>query len=503
MKKTVSLTLICCLPFFISFAQSYPLEFRPEASGFAFNGGPGSWQMRIAANEPHHTALISFADRSDVYYYLVDTQFNVIHQYSESKDSLTFNYYGSKYDVILQAATGSSFVNYILKKNSNEVFVETPDFDQGISVFNKFIVFPEKEKFLTAFVNNGHVYFLTHRKNSSQLNFYKDSNPIPNRVNLEMRDSLPDFDLEGSLNGEIKVIKESKEPGLIETQAKAKLYLQPAGSLVLTLDKDYRYTVLWRIDIDDSVCVGKKFEKTYSNCNYLSNANAVQTNSFVYQDKLLQAVFCNKDLLMQLKDISTSSVIGEYHAVRDSAIGFASSGLITKLEGAREYKGILEEKEKDDGGRSVKDLKTKEFFKAVNRSELSLLIVPQGDYLVIKTGEAHTVTRQGQGIGFSSFGATGAIISGVRMMFSVEVYASKTGQSETYITTLLKKRDLELVPQTSIVTKYDKIDRLADRLKDIQAAGTAFDFNNNTYFFYWHKKLKKMMIEWVDDPASP
>ena len=131
------------------------------------------------------------------------------------------------------------------------------------------------------------------------------------------------------------------------------------------------------------------------------------------------------------------------------------------------------------------------------------LIVPQGDYLVIKTGEAHTVTRQGQGIGFSSFGATGAIISGVRMMFSVEVYASKTGQSETYITTLLKKRDLELVPQTSIVTKYDKIDRLADRLKDIQAAGTAFDFNNNTYFFYWHKKLKKMMIEWVDDPASP
>jgi hypothetical protein len=63
--------------------------------------------------------------------------------------------------------------------------------------------------------------------------------------------------------------------------------------------------------------------------------------------------------------------------------------------------------------------------------------------------------------------------------------------------TVLKRDDLEFVPDMSIRTKYDRLDVAADLLKDVRAAETNFDMDGKTYYFYWDKKAKKLMIEEV------
>jgi hypothetical protein len=498
MKKKITFLSILCLGFFVSFGQARSLLFGPAMDSLEFRGNPDSWQTHITTNDSHSQALVIFADRDNAFYYLVDTSFNVIDHYAFAKDSMAYNYYGNKYEVILQTSSGNSFYNYLLKKNSNEIFIETPDFANKIPVFDEFLRFGPKEKFLTAFENNHHIYFLTHPKNSNELWFYVDSSQTPKKVALILHDTLTDLNLEKSLR-DIETIKDSKEPDLITAQSNVKLYIHPTGSLVLTLDDNFRYTALWRFDLADSSSEGKIIGKDNSYCDGPSYSN--QSNSYVYQNYILQAVFCGKGLLMQWKDISTGSILTEFHAMRDSAISFASSGPINKGTNNSGPKGIFDKKK--DPESTVTLLTSHQFFKAINKSSLSFVIVPQDEYLIIKTGEAHEVETEGPGIGEATFsgklgGAAGRILGATRWAVSVSAYLTISNQVQNYLTTILKKQTLEFIPDTELQTKYDKIDAVEDRSKDFQAAGTAFDFNGKTYFLYWHKKIKKFMLEPVD-----
>ncbi len=505
MKKTISLTVTLFSFLLSSFSQAGPFEFSPQMDSIGFKGKSYSWLTHVNTNKNQTNALITFADRDRVFYYLVDSNFKIRDQYAAIKDEMVANYYGSRYEMILQTSNGNIFRNYIRKQNGSEIFIEVPDFNNHFSDIKSFIDYSSKEKFLTAFEDNNHIYFLTLRKNTHTIRVYTDSAGQQKDIDLVIKDSLPglNFNLEESLK-DLKIIKNTREPDLYTCKSADKLYIQGNGEVILTLDNNFQFTLIFKINLNNYTSESKIIRKNFSYCNSNENANAVQTNSFVYGDKILQGVFCRNDLLLQLKNINTESLIKEWYASRDSAITFSSSSLIKREEGKQTVQGPLWLTKKETlKDKSEKDLKTKDFFKAVNKSTLSFLIVPHDPYLLIKIGEAHDLQTGGGGgapmyMGGGSVSTPGGTVSLPGYWTSGGAgYASKSGKIETYFKTVLQKENLEFVPSTDLYTSYDNVDELEDQLKDSADAEYAFDFNNKTYLFYWLKKSKKFMIELI------
>lgn len=504
MKKKISLAGITCIISLCAFNQTVSFPFAPEMDSIGFKGKPASWSTRVNAGENQTHALISFADRDRVFYYLVDSSLKIIDQYAVVKDSMVANYYGNKYEIVLQTSVNNLFRNYIRRKNGSEIFVETPDFEKKTSEIHRLIDYSGKEKFITAFEDNKHVYFLTLLSNAHKLRVYTDSGNQAKEIELEIYPDLQNFNLDEYLK-DVKIIKNSKEPDLYTCKSQDKLYIMGDGKILLTLDNNYQYSIVYEINLSNYSSELKMFRKNFFYCNSMDNESAIQTNSYVYQDKILVGVFCYKDLLLQLKKMDNDSLIMEFHAARDSVVGFSSSGLIKRETGKQTLMGPLWlKKTESTHEQSQKDLRTKDFFKAVNKSSLSFLITSMPDVLVMKIGEAHDYQTGGGGGGMhftpgGSVGTPGGMVSMPGYWSSMPGgYASKYGQAETYFKTILNKETLEFIPEKNISTKYDKVDDAEDQLSDSMFARTAFDFNGKTYLFYWDKVQKKFMIEEVE-----
>ncbi|MBS1597782.1 MAG: hypothetical protein JST75_06130 [Bacteroidetes bacterium] len=486
------------------FCQSQSTEFGPGTQQIEFKGSYESWSTHFNANETKTNGLITFADRDKVYYYLVDSLFKIIGEYSVSKDAMTANYYGSKYEMVLQTSTNNSFRNYIHKQKGDEIFVENIDFDHSNSSTSDFIQFGKKEKFLTAFEENGHLYFLTLIRKTHKLKVYVDSSSVAKEIELRIEDSILHVNLDENLQ-DIVIIKNNKEADLYSCMKPTKLYIQGDGQIIITLDSNVQYTTLFKIDLNNFTSESRFIRKSFYYCNNNEDASAVKSNSFVYRDKILQGVFCRNELLLQLKYILSDSLIEEFHASRDSAITFASSALIKRKEGKSDIIGILGwNLKKTIREQTEKDLKTKDFFKAVNGSNFTFVIVPKNEYLVIKVGEAHDLMQTR--FGASNTFMTRTIVNAPSGPVSVPTWtdsgptyrSSKIGETETYFKTVLDKSSLEFLPSNDLQTKYDKIDLAKDDIKDIMAAESVFDFNQKTFLFYLDKKQKKFFIERIE-----
>jgi hypothetical protein len=158
--KKIHLTAIACAIIFYCYGQTYIYEFTPH-DNIGFKEKPANWLTHVNTNTNQSHALITVADKERIFYYLVDSSFSILNNYSLAKDSMIANYYGSKYEMILQTSNANSFKNYIRKQNGTKIFVEIPDFENKSSEIHSLIDYSNKEKFLTAFENNNHVYFLT------------------------------------------------------------------------------------------------------------------------------------------------------------------------------------------------------------------------------------------------------------------------------------------------------------------------------------------------------
>ncbi len=133
MKKTISLTVTLFAFFLSSFSQAGPYEFSPQMDSIGFKG--------------------------------------------KSYYKMVANYFGSRHEMILQTSNRNTLRDYIRKQNSSEIFIEAPDFNNHFSDIKSFTDYSSKEKFLTAFEDNNHIYFLTLRKNIHTIRVYTSDGP--------------------------------------------------------------------------------------------------------------------------------------------------------------------------------------------------------------------------------------------------------------------------------------------------------------------------------------
>jgi len=522
--KNIALAAVLLLMTTICFCQSQTNALLTiEADTLNLKGNSDKWTTHVNSTGAQTNALISFADKDRVYYFLVDPSLQLIGKYSVDKDAMPANYYGPNYNIVLQISDNTSFKNYVHGKKDNKIIVEHVDLNQGTSSTADFLQFGKKEKFLTAFEDNHHLYFITLPAKSHKLHVYVDSLEVAKEIELKIEDSLMHINLEKNLN-DIMIIKNSKEPDLYSCKSLTKLYVQGNGEVVLTIDSNFQFTALFKIDLNNFTSKSKFIRKSFFYCNDNEYASDLKSNSFVYKDKILQGVFCRNDMLMQLKDISTDSIVTELHASRDSSsIDFASSNLIKREESKKKTIGIVALIESDFRFESnvrkekEKELKTGSFFRAVNNSYFTFLIVQQGEFMILKIGEAHDAVQSNGvsvsagpiggvhpvGGGFTPFGKASA--AGLPSnQFTYFYTAGPTyrrevvGEIETYFKTIFKSGFSEFVPSTDIETKYDKVDHAIDKLKDVIVSEAAFEFNQRTCLFYLDKKKKKFVIEQIE-----
>lgn len=482
------LTLLFCVSFFVSESQE-SFEFPANKTKETLQGRTGNWNTFVNVNPENSTAAISFADRDSAYYFLVNSNFNIKSNYAVPKASLINNYYNGTFDIVLQKQSGNVFTNFLHKPNLSIVYLEEENFDLGTSVFKQFLDFSSREKFITGFNDKNHSYLLTLVKGTNKLRFYEDENATPKEIELTIPEFATDINLEYALRG-LQVIDSSKETDLTTAKKKAKLYTNNSSRIYITIDESYKYTLLFSIDIEQHVSKSDVFFKTNYYCNQVDRPEIIQHNSFLFKDRLVQAVLCPQHFLLEIKNIEKDSAVISFHAQRDSAITFASSGIIKRERNTVSQANIFGAKN-ENSTNTKRDLRTKDFFRAVNLHDFSFLIAEAKGYVVIKMGEAHNLLKAGGG-GFSYMGAAPG--SPGSMPVYTGGYRSKSGESETYFKTIMKNFDFPEILDEDIDTKSDKIDNFEMEIKEDAAAGTAFDFNSKIYYFYWSKSTDKFLI---------
>jgi hypothetical protein len=472
----------------MSFSQD-TFEFLAGKTKEALQGSTNNWNSFVNINPENSLAAISFSDRDSAYYFLVDSSFSIKSNYSIPKSSIINNYYNGTFNIVLQKQSGNVFTNFLQKPNLSIVYIEEENFDLDTSIFKQFLDFSGREKFITGFNKRDHSYLLTLIRGTNKLRLYEDDNTTPKEVTVPVPEFATDINLENALK-DILVVSSNTEIDLNTAKRKVKLYTDNSSKIYITLDESYKYTLLLTIDLEQNTSKSDIFFKTNYYCNQVDRPEIIQHNSFLFKDRLVQAVLCPQHFLLQIKNIEKDSALISFHAQRDSAISFASSGIIKSDENTITRRSLFGTR-KENTTTAKKDLTSKDFFKAVNMHDFSFLIAESQGYVVVKIGESHSLFRTTGGSMDYMGGPPGSPGS---MPVYHPGHTSRADQIETYFKTVMKSLDTTEILDEDIDTKFDKIDDFEFDIKDDSAAGTAFDFNNKTYYFYWSKSMEKFLI---------
>jgi len=78
-------------------AQFRPIEFDTASNEIEFSGLPTSWSSHATINPTLNQVLITFSDVDEAYYYLADSNFKIIGQFSIPRKDMPPDFYGSNY----------------------------------------------------------------------------------------------------------------------------------------------------------------------------------------------------------------------------------------------------------------------------------------------------------------------------------------------------------------------------------------------------------------------
>ncbi|MBG9377227.1 hypothetical protein I5907_13375 [Panacibacter sp. DH6] len=232
-------------------------------------------------------------------------------------------------------------------------------------------------------------------------------------------------------------------------RSKAKLYPGTGNEFYITLDDALKYTVLLSINYEGGSATTKVLYKQNFYCNQVVNVNSLQHNSYLFEGKLFQLTFCPNDMLIEIKNVATDSALVSFHASKDSIIAFASTE-ISKNEVSSRPPNIIWSLKYNSNTSNKKDLRAKDFFRAINAHELSLTAERVGDKVVLKIGESHENSVSKSGCyapgGFSGGGG-----------FSGRVYVlpsySFHAQSETFFKTIMKTPESPIILFQDVMTQ--------------------------------------------------
>jgi len=287
-----------------------------------------------------------------------------------------------KYDEIIGRTISGNQIRLFLKTSNNKKFGSILfDFNTSNSTETEFDFKLRKEKFVQTYSYGDAFYIMSIVKDSSLLNFYifkPDGGFSKETLDLskeKFRDATnkPSFLYElltenTTFKDIIPVAKiDESTPNAIETtSASSKLYIRENG-LVFTLDENLNVTYIIEISLPDLNYTLTTVEKTPLNKLF----KTTKSNSFLFEDNIFQIKASHKEMIFEVKELSSQKELKKIHLLREDSIYFKNSPII---------------KHGEFQDRELKN--TSRFLLSISNTDLGIVVLPiQNGYRITMGGK--------------------------------------------------------------------------------------------------------------------
>jgi hypothetical protein len=220
---------------------------------------------------------------------------------------------------------------YWISANSKNILIGTYDLNQKISEFLNFDFPRNHDYIINSFEENSIFYILAKEKDFEHLLLYKFENQ---KCEIKMLD-FSSFTFKNkenvniSFNALIKYFPIKKmESGILNpidfVSQISKLYVTD-NHLILTFDNRLERTQVFEVNLDTGIMKERTFDHPVSK-------NPLRTANSFYNDKKLFQVAANKEeLIFEVKDFDSKSIIKNYSFLKNDSIPFKNSPFFVQI----------------------------------------------------------------------------------------------------------------------------------------------------------------------------
>jgi hypothetical protein len=483
----------------LSSGQISPFTFIPQEYLQEIKQPPKKWTTYLIAIPGADQMVFSINDSKFVHHFLIDRSLKVVSRIDYELRG--FEYKPERNDLQESNFSNNKF-SYYYKSGTNTLIQEELDFSTGHVFFTEYLHWEKKEKYVATLRIRDKLYVITSTNHSNILKIYPEKKPF---LQIELKvDSLlgvDQFAVEKSIGSSRVIYQHMLRPIELSDMAyKLKIYVDNTDHIQLTFDNLIHWTMYFDIDLNNLKHENRVFYKQTSECNEMEENRQqwIKSNSFVYNDKILQAYYCPEHIFLQVKDIRTGNILTEYHASKDSAISFANTDLIESTEYKAEFGGRL--KPAYAGLDKKKELSTRKFFRRLNLIQVTAIPDNNGN-IIVKLGESEPLMSGGGGGGpmmvpGGSFSTPGGTVNLPATFVSTGTggFATKAGVSEIYFKSVFDS-SFNHVDKIVPETRFDRLNQIESSVKDNVFAMSSFGFGNKLYCAYYEKESKQFLIE--------
>ena len=281
-------------------------------------------------NESNNNLAIFLKDEQNTYGYLFNESLQQI-------NSLKSENLSKKYKDFLGTSISDDNYNLFISNNKHKKFgVISYSFTNQKTSLKEIVLELSKESFLQSISHKNNFYILTATKNGLNLYSFKNDGKydkthfdLSDKKFLSKKNTICDFNFCLSnitgipKNIEVQKIKNDNPNSIELTSNRIKLYVKN-NVATLTIDNTLGFTQLIKIHLKELTYNIENFKKPY----FVPISNFVKSNSFIYDDKILQIVASRKELSFTVKNLNTKKIIKEYNIKSTDSITFKNTPII-------------------------------------------------------------------------------------------------------------------------------------------------------------------------------
>lgn len=428
-------------------------------------------QSFVISNKTNDNLSITLKDSKYIYSYLYNENLKKI---AEIKTKAFRNETKTQ---LGSSVNESNYFAYLSNNNRTKFGVYSFNYKDKQSLYNEVDLNLENEKFLQSVSLKNSFYIFTILKNKSILKIYKLKNNsfIVNTIDLSKERFIDAKSAPTSLykalqdNRVLKLEKmEQQNPNSIESASnRAKLYTSNEG-VIITIDNSPNVTQILKINLSDYTYAIDSIDKP----SIVSSFGSIKSNSFIYDNSLFLLMATSNQLIFNVLDLKSKTLIKEYRLEKEDTIKFKNSK-------------IIQEGGMYDGYRELE--KTSKFLRKISQGAIGISIYKLDDKFQITLGGYKEVSSGG-GMMMPGFGS---MASGFNpTMFA---YGSYTNTKSTYINCLFDN-DFNHLEGSFDSNVFDKLSEFTSENKAYFNAETIFEYKDALIFGTSIKEDKKFRL---------
>ncbi len=469
LRKINFIVLLLCA--FISYSQestfSIPIEMKGNRDVFQI------------INQSNNTVTLFLSDKENVTAIRLNEKFEVV-------DSLSTNRPDKKYAEILGYNGDYNNPRIIWgKQNKKEILEQEFNFLNGTSKTKDYSLELKKEKVIKAISTNSIFYLITCSKDDLSLNFYvlKDYNLELKKIDLKEiafynsykeRTNIFDVFTESinmeNANSGVELVSKNTLTTLLSSSIKRKMYVDE-NNITFTFDNSKNVTQTIFIDLTTF----NHTIKFYQNPNIIGEDMFLNSNSYLYDNKVFQIKTSSEEFYLTVKDLD-DKLIKTHHLKKNDSLYFNNTP-------------VYQENGEFGGNREFD--KASKFIRKINNLSCGLTVHNLHDNYLITIGSVSQSNGNAVMMG-SMFGLAGALVA-TAINPTVDSFNSYANQKVVFTNCLFNK-EIEHVNGSVPELPFDKIRKYLDTIKGLKSK-TLFKFNDYYYLGFYLRNEGKYSFE--------